>query len=442
LAHPSKDKKLIEYLSSYTDKDSNFWAFSGKAVNRFAFYQYPAMMVPKMQKELINSVRRVDKKVRTVFDPFVGSGTTLVESMLQGLDFYGQDINPLAVLICRTLSGPYHIQSLLNKTNKLFLKIDMDGRRDISVNFSGLQKWFKPNIAQELSIIKRAIQKEESMWVRRFFWIAMAETIRLTSNSRTSTYKLHIRPQEEIAERKLSSIIVFKNIVQKNTKIIINLKNELSSKNLLSNMHYKGNVLVDIGNSINKFNRENFDLLITSPPYGDNKTTVPYGQASYLPLQWIDLKDIDEGIDNSCLQSTSKIDSGSLGGSLADSQFKSKEIVKKSHTLGVTLDFLSSGSQERSKKVTSFFYDFNMSLDSIINSLKPGGFMIWVVGNRCVGGYTILLDKILTELLVLKGCRDIEKIVRQIPSKRMANKNQTSQTIHSESILMLQKGKA
>ncbi|XZJ61947.1 hypothetical protein ACSXEL_17120 (plasmid) [Clostridium perfringens] len=33
-----------------------------------------------------------------------------------------------------------------------------------------------------------------------------------------------------------------------------------------------------------------FDLLITSPPYGDSKTTVAYGQFSRLSLQWLNLE--------------------------------------------------------------------------------------------------------------------------------------------------------
>ena len=57
------------------------------------------------------------------------------------------------------------------------------------------------------------------------------------------------------------------------------------------------------------------DLLVTSPPYGDNPSTVPYGQYSYLPLQWIDLDDIHEDIDSSYLRSTHEIDTRSLGGS-------------------------------------------------------------------------------------------------------------------------------
>ncbi len=40
------------------------------------------------------------------------------------------------------------------------------------------------------------------------------------------------------------------------------------------------------------------DLIITSPPYGDSRTTVAYGQFSRLPLRWLGL---EENVDKTSL---------------------------------------------------------------------------------------------------------------------------------------------
>ena len=84
-------------------------AFRGRAARQQAhgLTQYPAMMVPEMQAVLVRAVARADGNVTSAYDPFAGSGTTLVECMRLGLDFAGQDVNPLAVLFCRTKSGPF-----------------------------------------------------------------------------------------------------------------------------------------------------------------------------------------------------------------------------------------------------------------------------------------------------------------------------------------------
>ena len=68
-----------------------------------------------------------------------------------------------------------------------------------------------------------------------------------------------------------------------------------NSDNLSTNGYYRGDITVRLGDSAKlKPAQDIHDLLVTSPPYGDNTSTVPYGQYSYLPLQWIDLHDIDE----------------------------------------------------------------------------------------------------------------------------------------------------
>src|ERR1035441_1017472 len=80
----------------------NYWSYSGSAVRTCAldYFQYPAMMVPDMLSDLMRIIRAADPNVRTVFDPFVGSGSVQTETMLLGLDFVGSDINPLAALLC------------------------------------------------------------------------------------------------------------------------------------------------------------------------------------------------------------------------------------------------------------------------------------------------------------------------------------------------------
>ena len=68
--------------------------------NLHGLLQYPAMMVPHMQGDIIDAVLS-DKGGRCrVLDPFVGSGTVMTEALMRNLDFTGIDINPLAALVC------------------------------------------------------------------------------------------------------------------------------------------------------------------------------------------------------------------------------------------------------------------------------------------------------------------------------------------------------
>jgi hypothetical protein len=59
------------------------------------------MMVPSMQRALLTAVLGLQPTIRSLIDPFAGSGTVIVEGTAEGLDVTGHDINPLAVLLCR-----------------------------------------------------------------------------------------------------------------------------------------------------------------------------------------------------------------------------------------------------------------------------------------------------------------------------------------------------
>lgn len=437
------DDELKRCLLSYSEKNKDYWSFRGKAVREHAhaYLQYPAMMVPRMQGELIRIVRELNPGIKSVYDPFVGSGTVMTEAILQGLNFYGQDINPFAVLICRAKKGPWFTKSLKEKINTLIESIDSDKNEQLEADFPNIFKWFRKDAALELSRIKRGIRKEYSKWSRRFFWLAFAETIRLTGNSRTSTFKLHIRTDKEIKERKIFPIETFKEILLSNFEKLLKIKSLLEERGFVHHSRFSGEVEIKLeDSSAMPEKRKSYDLLVTSPPYGDNTSTVPYGQYSYLPLQWIDFSDIDDKVDTAWVSSTYEIDRRSLGGVKSNALEDSVELRKMSKTFEKTINNLKNERRDRSVRVAAFCRDLNRCLDPILCMIKPNAFMIWTVGNRMVGNKIVPMDDILTELLMVRGAKLISRFQRMIPSKRMAVRNNIAKTMRGETILVMKKG--
>lgn len=74
------------------------YATADTKTHTHGFHTYPAMMIPQVARRLI---RMYGQPGQTLLDPFCGSGTSLVEARLAGLNSYGIDLNPLAVLIAR-----------------------------------------------------------------------------------------------------------------------------------------------------------------------------------------------------------------------------------------------------------------------------------------------------------------------------------------------------
>lgn len=232
----TRDDTLRRLFESYADGDREYWSFRGKAVREHAhaYFQYPAMMVPGMQGELMDAVLTVDPTIRRVYDPFVGSGTVMTEAMARGLDFVGVDINPLAILICRAKVGPFRHEQMSEKLARLLQTIDGDQSTAIEADFPNLYKWFRIDAAIELSRIRRAIRREEDLWARRFFWVALAGAVRLTSNSRISTVKLHIRPLSEINSRTLAPVNTFEMLARANLNNLSAYKQLLAQRGCLN----------------------------------------------------------------------------------------------------------------------------------------------------------------------------------------------------------------
>jgi hypothetical protein len=363
----------------------------------------------------------------------------MTESMMRGLAFSGTDINPLAVLLCRVKSGPFFIDPLKDKAKELLSRTDEDSQQAIETDFPNCNKWFSREVQIALSKIRRAIRAEDAPWARRFFWIALAETARATSNSRTSTFKLHIRTQENINNRSCNPMGIFKKALARNIQHYEEQAAKLSESGQLDDGYYRREVTVSLADVRTVKSKADLDIVITSPPYGDNATTVPYGQYSYLPLQWVDLHDIGDDIDDSCLASTHEIDTRSLGGSKRVKKEEVDYLKNRSPAFSDYIKDLDEQPRDRTLRVTAFFRDLDGCLCPIVESLRPGGLMVWTLGNRKVGGKRVPLDRILKELLQAHYVSLLCNLTRRIPSKRMALKNNITDTMSSETILVMRK---
>jgi len=440
---PGTDRALCAALAARAGGDPEYWSFRGRAArgHTHGYLQYPAMMVPGMQGALIRALLEVVPSIRDVLDPFMGSGTVMAEAMLQGLGFAGQDINPLSVLLCRAKAGPFDAAALRGKATRLEARIARDCGSAIEADFPGLDRWFGPDAARALSRIRRAVRGEPDLWARRFFWVALAETVRLTGNARTSTFKLHIRPAAELEARATDPLGTFRAVTGRNLGYLGAHRDALAALGLLGpGSRYRGRLATALADSAAGVwagaGRGRHDLLVTSPPYGDNGTTVPYGQHAYLPLQWIDLADIDPSLDRSCLATTKAIDARSLGGPRPRDAGGPARVAALSPSFARTMAALDREKPDRGRRVAAFYADLLPAVDLALAALRPGAYMIWTVGNRRVADLPVPMDRILGELLVARGAVLVSAFGRAIPSKRMATRNGIAATMRAETVLV------
>jgi site-specific DNA-methyltransferase (cytosine-N4-specific) len=459
------NENIKQKLEQLTKTQENFWDFRGNGSRDYVhnLYPYPAMMVPQMIRKLLKVLlEEKGDEIETLLDPFCGSGTVLIEGMLEGKNVIGIDINPLSILISKVKTQPLNTNILEIKIDNLNKNIAINQEKNYKkgdlTNFSGIRKWFKEEIIKDLERIKRAIQVEDNILYRRFFWVAFCETVYKVSNSRSSTYKLHIKNEKDIKKFSKNAINEFNKIIKNNYNKMNEFLNELEHKNLLKyneneELEYIKNINIiydDIRNAIQseKIKKNSVDLMITSPPYGDNHTTITYGQYSILPLRWMDEKDIlGKPLDNKILATQVEIDNRSLGGKHNKNELKKYAyLYDKSETLENTIEIIKEKDPDKIYKILSFYDDFYESLEEILKPLKENSYQIWVVGNRRVAKEPIYLEKILNEFLSTKNIEQLINLNRTIPHKRIPIKNapkgqkgNTRKTINKENIIIFSK---
>lgn len=427
--------RLTEVERGFPD----YWTFDGRDRREGAhgMFHYPAMMVPQMQGAVLDLLREVTPSIKQILDPFVGSGTTLVEAMVRGLDFSGLDINPLAVLISKAKAKIISPTELAGAAERISSKIKSDRQVTYFTSFENQKKWFSKSASIGLSRIARAIEAELNSDVRRVFWVVLARIVRSTCNSRSSTYKLHIKADAVQSLAPIDAEAQF----DRHSAIVLNAFKAhyelLKESESLSNGVYKGEISLRVGDLLQGVdaNERKADVVITSPPYGDNRTTIPYGQYSYLPLRWIPIGDIAEGLDDSFLVNTHSTDTASLGGSNRKAITRGFESCGQYETYQEVVRALK-GNDSGIKRFASFAADLKQSVEILTAKTKLGGFHVWTVGERRIGDSLIPMAKLLEEMLSAQGIHLVHAATRRILSKRMAARNTMSKTMDSEQILI------
>ena len=435
------DAAIRSGLEELTTEDAEFWDFSdrrSRVEEARALFNYPAMMVGTMQRELMAVIAELQPGATTVGDPFVGSGVVLGEAMYLGLSAVGQDINPLAVLICQVKADCADADTVEAAGKAVvYAAKGRLGSEEIASR-PPLAKWFRPGAAAELAALKHAIRSQPDPATRRFLWTTLAETVRLTSNSRTSTYKLHIRSAAAIAALPMP-IATFSRLLARNVANHRAFLEALAFRKRLTNGRYTGSIQVRSGDTKAGF-PVSCDMIVTSPPYGDNGTTVPYGQASYLPLQGVDASDVNSGVDQKLLAGAYEIDRRSLGGARKRGEDANVERLRQaSPSLARCLDELKPLPRDRAQRVGAFFRDLDVALESIVQAVRSNGYLVLTVGNRRVGGRPVPMDDVLIELLEGRNTVHVGDVHRRIRSKRMANRNPLAATITRERTLLFRR---
>jgi hypothetical protein len=402
------------------------WTFAGANTRQLThcYHDYPARMIPQIAGKLLD---RFGPKRGAMFDPYCGSGTTLVEGMIRDHRVVGADLNPLARLISETKTTHIPFKDLDRALDRFAsLELTTGDRAFAPAGLRDLEFWFQPQVIEALCAVRAFMATVTPRSVRHFFEVAFSETVRECSNTRNDEFKLYRLPAGRLAQ--------FAPDVRA-TMLRKLARNRAGVTDLMSHFDRMGgapNTLVVDWNTVTTsparlFSREVIDIVVTSPPYGDSRTTVAYGQYSRLSAEWLGLSE------------PHRTDLLLMGGEASTAELPSDQLTH-------AIEQIRDTSPSRSREITAFYADLWHSIGNIAPCIRPGGHACYVVGNRRVKGVELPTDVAVADFFRAHGFRHVDTFHRTIPNKRMPLRNspgnvagETAATMSREYIVVMRK---
>ena len=428
---PQPDAEIVEiadYVYDYKPPEYNHavdWDFRGANTRRMThgMHPYPAMMIPQIPERLLTIY---GSKAKLLFDPYCGSGSSLLEANIRGINAVGTDLNPLARLIALAKTGRINCQKTARHIRDFNRKLANVCRAHPPPPFKNIDFWFSPKAQRDLAYARDLINEIEDSGIRRFFGVAFSETVRECSYTRNGEFKLYRMAAAKMEE---FSPDVFGAISAKLARNLEGMKQYVNSvKNPGHTRVFGFNTVNDIPHKY--LEGEPADIVITSPPYGDSKTTVAYGQFSRLANEWLEFEK-PSAVDRSLMGGVpSKNGDASLGCELLDA----------------AIARIGEQSPVRAREIRAFYEDYRQSIAHVATAIKPGGYACYVVGNRKSKGVELPTDCATKSFFSENGFIIADTYVRNIPNKRMPSKNSPSNvpgvcdtTMQREHIIVMQR---
>lgn len=404
-------------------------------------HSYPAKLLLHIPHYfLCNEI--LSKADDVVLDPFCGTGTVMLETILSGRNGIGIDINPLACLISKVKTTALNREKLKATGRNLRNRISSPSSSS-KVSVINIEYWYYPRIIKGLKSISEAVNQIRDENMKNFFLVcfsALARKVSLADPRISVPVKFNVKklPKSHylrISEekrlkyiKKVDLVELFFNIVNTNIERMDNLKS-LYNKDNVSAQIFTGNaqLLSDLNNNI-KIDDNSIDLIMTSPPYAGAQK---YIRASKLNLGWTGL------CEKSLLN---ELEKKTIGRESALGCFSKNEIKTGIKPADTFLERAQEVNPFRAQIAGLYLNEMRLCVEEMHRVLKKGRYLVLVVGDNFVCGRQFKISKYLQSIAENFGFKLRLRLIDSINSRGlMTKRNKTANMITKEWILLFQK---
>lgn len=341
-----------------------------------SFFKYPCKFIPEIPHWAIQKYANHDS---LIYDPFCGSGTTLLEANLFGCDAFGSEIDQFAKLLTRVKTSKPSKQQI-EEMPKIFEQIiksaNQKETKSLVPSMNNIEHWFPMETIEKLGKASYKISCIKDELIKNFFRICLASIIKKVSYCDDVSPKPYVsnRIKKEPTSFDDAFIAIFDNYYKKEVE--------------LSNVDLIGKSSFTIGDATSCNCDAIFDLAFTSPPYVN---AFDYGRTLRLEDLWLFL-DTEETIRDKKKKyvGTEHISEKEYGRYLS--------VCDRSNTLKLVAQKIKDVDSKRATILLKFFNDMLNNLIDVRNHLKKSSIYGIVIVDSLIRNIEVPSAIILKEL--------------------------------------------
>ncbi|MFQ3253301.1 MAG: hypothetical protein ACI9U6_001595 [Loktanella salsilacus] len=404
------------------------WVYGGSRATHY-LHSYPAKLLPQIAHFFLAN-ELVCPSDGVVLDPFSGSGTVALETVLSGRNAYYCDVNPFARFLTKAKTTPVATREIDSALAELKLRYS-NVKEVPTPDVVNLSYWYDSTTSQHLSRLKAAIDLLSCTDTKDFFRACFSTVSKQLSRANP---RFSVPVRLKINGQHVDIVADSEVVWQKFCKSVERAKRQicsLSEHAKLGRAYLVAENVLSLDKSwpaVDK-NFGEVDLIITSPPYAGAQK---YVRATSLSLGWLsqakssELKSIENrtlGREHLSKASTINLESTSID--------RADQVIQ-----AIALE-----NPTRAAIASVFLGEMKTAAEKIMGSLKSGGYAVVVMADNTICGRKFETTAFTSELFCNAGGTKVLELSDKIISRSLQTKRaSTSSSISHETITVFQKG--
>ena len=248
---------------------NEFWTSKQRAASSLHEISYRACFKPQLPRFFID---RLTAENDTVYDPFLGRGTTMIEAALLGRRVVGCDINPLSSILTAARLRPPTVRDVRDRLANL----DWDYEDELNED---LLTFYHPDTLREICALRSHLLSHNADHTSEVDdWIRMVATNRLSGHSAGFFSVYTLPPNQALTPKRQQRINEIRkqvpprrsvpNLIIRKTESLLQTVSDFDRRRL--NEAASDAILLTRSSARTPEIKDNsIDLIVTSPPFLD-----------------------------------------------------------------------------------------------------------------------------------------------------------------------------